>query len=384
MDLACALATAREDGCLHLSGLGLTAVPLAAVLSLGGALRRLDLSDNELEALPAELGALHALEELLLAGNAALRALPAALAGCVSLRLLDVRGTALATLPPELSRLPALADVALDGGALEAPLAAAARRGGTLALLGALARRDARAAALDALRRRLVLDVWPEAADTAAGRARVDELVAECDAAFPADGDVRFVGAHAARLFGPALGAADVALVRARFAALRDDTERKALGAEIALAMRAAYYARAEPRAVARAREALVAALPTLADARFFLRHARALLPRALADLDAAAAPRAVAALRAQLAAERDGAVAALARALAALYPERDARDVEALARAAAEGVARTDDVRAFAADAAEYFPPEFSDAMKRARAVAAGFIAGQREKMGR
>lgn len=380
LDLDAALATARLDGCLFLHGLGLTAVPLAAVLSLAPTLRRLDLSCNELAALPPELGALHALEELFLNGNAALAALPAALEGCVSLRRIDARGTALATLPPALSRLPALVDVALDGGALEPALARALRAGGTLALLGALARRDARAAALDALRRRLCLDVWKEAADTAAGRARLDELLAETDAAYPEDRDLRFVTANAARLFGPDLARADSRAAAARFAELHDDTERKALGADVELAMRAAYYDRAEPRAVERARAALVAALPTLDDARFFLRHARALLPRALSDLEPAAMPARVAALRARLAADRDAAVAALAAALAAHYPEREPEDVASLARAAAAGVPKADAVRALASDVAEFFPREFAAA--KPRAIAAAFNEAQREKL--
>lgn len=385
MDLASALATARVDGFLHLSGLGLSAVPLVAIAPLAPTLRRLDLSDNNLACLPAELGAFHALEELFLNGNAELTALPAAIESCVSLRHIDLRGTGLSTLPYELSRLPALVNVALDAESgstmLEPPLAAAVRRGGTVALVAALARRDSRAVALGALRKRLCLEVWPEAADTAAGRARVEELIAEINAAYPDNRDIRFASANATRLFGPELGRADMSVAALRFRELRDDTERKALGSEIELALRAFYYDKVDPPAVTRMRSALAACLPALADVRFFLAHARRLLPKAFADLNPQDMPAALTTLRDDLTALRETAIQTLINALKKLYPERDTIDISRLARAAAAPLVKTDDVRAFASEVENLFPAEFNDA--RPATIAALFLADQKEKYG-
>ena len=384
MDLISALATARVDGCLHLSGLGLSAVPLVAIASLAATLRRLDLSDNNLSIIPSELGAFHALEELFLHGNAELTSLPAALESCVSLRLLDVRGTGLSTLPHELSRLPALVDVALDcetNKTLEPLLVAAIQRGGTLALMSVLARRDARAVALDTLRRRLCLDVWPEASDTAAGRARVEELIGEIDSAYPDDRDVRFVAANASRLFGNELSKADVLIAATRFKELRDDTERKALGSEMELTLRAIYYDKADPRAVTRLREVLASLLPALDDVRFFLRNARRLLPKVFSDFKPAELPATLRALRAQLTVKREAALLTLETALQNLYPERDANDVRELARSAAGPILKTDDVRAFASEVGDLFPAEFGDA--RPTVIAALFLQEQKAKFG-
>lgn len=380
MNFSSALATAKVDGALHLSFQGLCEVP-AAVLTLADSLKRLDLGHNELTSLPAELGALHGLEELLLNGNDSLASLPAALAGCVSLRRLDVRGTALTTLPFELSRLPALVDIALDDTPLEAALLGAAQRGGTLALLGALARRDARATTLDALRKRLCLDVWKEAADTEAGRVRLDAVIADVDKAFPEDRDVRFAASNAARLFGPELGACSIADVIARFQELRDDVERKALGADIELAMRAHYYDAADPREISRIRIAIVAALPTLDDARFLIAHSRALFPARFDALEPSAVPARIVALRTRLAVDREAAVKSLVGALRSLYPERDVAEVEKLARATAALILKTEEIRALAGEVADFFPAEFGAA--KAKKVFADFRESTDEKLG-
>ncbi len=382
-DYDAALAAARASGALSLYGAGLCAVP-AAIPCLGARLLRLDLGANELQRLPA-LGSLTALRELFLNDNPLGELAGEALAGCVALRALDLSGTPLRTLPPALSRLPALCDVALRGVRLEAPLAAAARRDGAFGLLALLRARDERGALEDALLRKLALDVWREGADTAAGRARLGALVAGVSAAFPDNADLRAVTNNAVRLFGgeggaaAGAGAASPAAVAARYAALCEDNERKALGAEIELAMRAHYYDAADPRTIARLRGEVVAALPSLEDAQFLLAHARALLPPRVELLVPTALPALVAALRGKLRADRDAAVGALLKALAAVYPDREPREVEALGRAAAGALARVEDVRALAGDAAELFPPEFGAA--KPRKVVAAFREAQAEK---
>jgi hypothetical protein len=377
-DYEAALASAREHGSLSLYGVGFCAVPPAVPL-LGPCLLRLDLGSNELATLP-RLGALVSLRELFLNDNP-LSSLPGdALEGCVSLRALDLSNTPLRTLPPPLSRLPALCDVALRGVRLEAPLAAAARRDGCFGLLALLRARDERDALESALLRKLALDVWREGGDTAAGRARLEALVAGVSAAFPANADLRAVTNNAARLFGGGEPAdASPARVAERYAALCEDNERKALGAEIELAMRAVYYDAADPRLIARLRAEVVAALPTLEDAQFLLAHARALLPSKVDLLVPSQLPALVVALRSKLRADREAAISSLIKALARVYPDREPREVEALARACAAGLPRVDDVRALAGDAEELFPAEFGAA--KPRKVVAAFRDFQAEK---
>jgi hypothetical protein len=376
-DFDAALSGAREHGVLPLSHLGLSRLP-PAVPALGAALTRLDLGHNCLRSLPP-LGALTALRELFLNDNP-LAALPAGvLEGCLALRCLDVRRTRLRALPPALSRLPALLDIAIAGAPLEAEAAAAGRAGGTAGLLALLRRRDEREGLLAALRKTLELQVWKEAADSEGGRALLDALVAQCAAEFPGNAELRSVNNNAARLFATALPDASAAAARARFQALRDDNERKALGAELELAMRALYFDAADPRLVARLRAEVVAALPTLEDARFLLAHARALLPGAAAHIVPEQLPARIAALRARLGAEREAALAALARALGAHYGEREPRDVEALARACASLLPRSEDLRSLGADVGELFPAEFASAS--AKRVVRAFLAAQEDK---
>ena len=96
--------------CPQLSMVGFKAnkirtLPAAA---LPPALRWLILTDNQLEALPPEIGRCRQLEKLLLAGNQ-LRQLPAELAQCTRLALLRVAANQLPALPAWLLAMPRLA-----------------------------------------------------------------------------------------------------------------------------------------------------------------------------------------------------------------------------------------------------------------------------------
>lgn len=76
-------------------------------------LRWLVLTDNRIESLPEEIGALP-LQKLMLAGNR-LRALPASLAACATLELLRISANELSALPDWLSGLPRLSWLAFAG-----------------------------------------------------------------------------------------------------------------------------------------------------------------------------------------------------------------------------------------------------------------------------
>lgn len=87
------------------------AVPGSALPPL---LRWLILTDNAIEALPAEIGRCDRLQKLMLAGNQ-LRALPDSLAACTNLELLRVSANRLDALPDWLFALPKLAWLAFAG-----------------------------------------------------------------------------------------------------------------------------------------------------------------------------------------------------------------------------------------------------------------------------
>jgi hypothetical protein len=189
---------------------------------------------------------------------------------------------------------------------------------------------------------------------------------------------------NAGRLFGEQLAAASVPLALQRFAVLQEEAEAKALGAELELAMRAIYYAdeAASPSTVGRLRQELCSQLSSsTADLRFLLAHARALLPASIRQLQPSAVLPALSALRGKLRADREAAIGSLCKALAAFYPERESREAEALARACAALLAKADDLRALAADAAELFPAEFASA--KAKKVVKAFKEAQGEKLG-
>jgi hypothetical protein len=94
---------------------GMREVPAEA---LPPALRWLTLTDNRLEALPAEIGRRPALQKLMLAGNR-LRALPDSLADAGRLELLRLSANRFEALPPWLARLPRLAWLAWGGNPLD-------------------------------------------------------------------------------------------------------------------------------------------------------------------------------------------------------------------------------------------------------------------------
>ena len=102
--------------CLQLSMIGFRAnqihtVPAAA---LPPALRWLVLTDNQISALPPEIGHCSQLQKLMLAGNR-LQALPPEMAGCTRLELLRIAANRLAMLPDWLLRLPRLSWLAFAG-----------------------------------------------------------------------------------------------------------------------------------------------------------------------------------------------------------------------------------------------------------------------------
>ncbi|WP_175856153.1 leucine-rich repeat-containing protein kinase family protein [Burkholderia anthina] len=93
--------------------------------SLPRALRWLILTDNAIDALPAEIGDCARLQKLMLAGNR-LRVLPAEMAACRALELVRLSANRLDTLPDWLLRLPRLAWLAAAGNPLGAAPEAAA------------------------------------------------------------------------------------------------------------------------------------------------------------------------------------------------------------------------------------------------------------------
>jgi hypothetical protein len=113
--------------CQQLSMIGFKANRIRAVSgrSLPPQLRWLILTDNEIEALPEEIGSRPQLQKLMLAGNR-LRALPAAMAACKQLGLVRLSANRLDALPGWLLRLPRLAWLAYAGNPFSAALEAAA------------------------------------------------------------------------------------------------------------------------------------------------------------------------------------------------------------------------------------------------------------------
>ncbi|MFD2720019.1 protein kinase [Hymenobacter monticola] len=93
--------------------------------ALPPALRWLILTDNQLEALPEEIGQCRELQKLMLAGNQ-LRELPQTLARCTKLELLRIAANQLTELPAWLLALPRLSWLAYAGNPFSSPREAAA------------------------------------------------------------------------------------------------------------------------------------------------------------------------------------------------------------------------------------------------------------------
>jgi hypothetical protein len=113
--------------CSQLSMVGFKANRIRKVSgnALAPQLRWLILTDNEIEALPAEIGGCTQLQKLMLAGNR-LRALPDELAACSRLELLRLAANQLSGLPGWLLRMPRLSWLAYAGNPFSAALETAA------------------------------------------------------------------------------------------------------------------------------------------------------------------------------------------------------------------------------------------------------------------
>ena len=113
--------------CSQLSMVGFKANRIRTVSgqSLPPLLRWLILTDNEIDTLPAEIGACTQLQKLMLAGNR-LRTLPEELAACSRLELLRLAANQLSELPAWLLRLPRLSWLAFAGNPFSEALETAA------------------------------------------------------------------------------------------------------------------------------------------------------------------------------------------------------------------------------------------------------------------
>lgn len=102
--------------CPNLSMVGFKSNQIRTVpaQALAPQIRWLILTDNQIQALPADIGRLHKLQKLMLAGNQ-LRTLPKELANCQNLELIRLAANQLETLPHALFNLPRLAWLALAG-----------------------------------------------------------------------------------------------------------------------------------------------------------------------------------------------------------------------------------------------------------------------------
>ena len=113
--------------CTHLTMVGFKANRIRKVsgASLPPKLRWLILTDNQVEALPPEIGHCAQLQKLMLAGNR-LRTLPVELAACTRLELIRLAANRLAELPVWIASLPRLSWLAYAGNPFNEQLEATA------------------------------------------------------------------------------------------------------------------------------------------------------------------------------------------------------------------------------------------------------------------
>jgi hypothetical protein len=250
-----------------------------------------------------------------------------------------------------------------------------------LRLLSLLNERNTRRELEEALRTTLTVDVYREAADTVAGKARVAQLVADCLEIFGVseNAELRTVVRNAQRLFHTDVNRASAAEVRERLTELLRGNVRKALAADVELKLRAVYYGRLDVTKVEGIVHDVMACLPELEDAQFLLEHATKLFPKEAKDVRGAALYERLCARRAAMAQDRAAAIATLVKSLMNVYPDREPHHCDSLARAVARLVKKADDVRMLASDAAELFPPEFNAA--KPKLVYRAFLASKAEK---
>lgn len=151
------------------------------------------------------------------------------------------------------------------------------------------------------------------------------------------------------------------------------------LAADLELKIRALYYDRIDVTKVEAMVNDILRVIPTLDDMQFLLEHAPLLFPREASSINGAHLHAAALALRAKLAEERAAAVSALTTAMRALYPDCEPTDVQLMAASLAAKIHASDQILALAADAAEVFPGDFSNA--RVPTILKSFAALQKEK---
>lgn len=352
--------------------MGLTAIPAAAWAITD--LVRLDLSNNDLDRVPPELGRLTALKELWLNGNLRLSVIPAEVELCTQLRFVDLRDTNITDLPKEISRLPRLSDVALSQNSLT-PRLAVAYSGGTRSLLQHLAYKDTQRKLAEQLRRKLDVEVYREISGTEHGAALISALVQQVLDTFTDLEELRQVARNAERLFPADVEVADAGAIQKRMRLLAIENQKKKLAADVELKLRALYFDRLRVERVEGMVKSIYEHVTELKDIKFMLHFAPVLFPDDPNDLSGDKLLAAIRALRKKRAEDREAAIAQLTKALVAMYADREPEELQAVATTVAKLLkGAVDDIKALSSDVAVHFPTEFSSA--RPHRVVRSFLA--------
>lgn len=379
-DAAAASSTSGSpNGVLYWSQRGLERVPpelfspAAVAAALSTSLVHLDLSFNRLESLPDAIGAFVSLRQLLVNHNPRLTTLPGTLADCQQLRVLDASNTAISALPSALGRLEQIRVLAIEATPLEnkwiakhvlllrpkrsdtlsavddtdtpvpavtAPSSALSDEQSTITpchrILRELRRKDERVRIKAELRDKLRFTMYRLDRSDMQAATSIDAMVRRVTKLFPLATDLRTLVRNAERFLPRSFSAAamtqvDPVAVRKAFDALADENDRKKRTADLELKLRAIYFDRIDPTAVEDIIQRIYPHVPLLADVKFLISHAAALLPANPADVDGAVIKQKIQQLQHELASERQAALDKLLIAVKAVYSDTEPDQVQLL-----------------------------------------------------
>lgn len=352
---------ARRTRALHLTDMCLTAVP-PVVWTLTD-LVRLDLGNNSLTELPDDVAKMTRLEELWLNGNP-LRSVTPQLEQCRALKVLDLRDTAVRTLPRELSRLKCIIDIDLRGAPLDARTRQAYTRDcDTDGLMEMLRLVDRRTEVKLKLKRRLKETVYREVADSKEGEEGIQRLVENVLIEFTDFDELKSVLRNAERLFPEDLDMADARVIKRTYVVLKRENQMKKLAAEVELKLRAIYFNVIRPERVEGIVKGIYGEITTLNDMKFLLFYATQLFPPTPDEIDPKELKKALLGLRRKFAEEREAAIKGIETSLKAIYTDQEPEKIRRLANDVAALFKRVADLKQIGADAAVYFPAEYSSA---------------------
>jgi len=298
---------------------------------------RLDISNNNISALPEDMSPLANMKEFWLSNNP-VEELPASLSECSKLEIIDMRMTKISRLPPSFCLLKRLYEVDWR----DSPLQSFLEEENQVAFGDVKAVKDMCKYIFTRLNLKAELHEALAGAHFAADAdkpnimQRIAGVVDMAYAAFTDVGEFQIFVRRVDKLLPHSIDEIhenSMEDARTAFYKLRDDTTRQRLAADVEIKLRGIYYDMVEPPVIEAMIKSIYEHVATLEDVQFLVKYARQVMPESPKSVTGLMVWENILALQKELTDKRDASLASLTAAMTQLYPEQEQHVLRAMAQ---------------------------------------------------